>query len=97
MGPEAKIEKIVCDYAAAQGCLVYKFVSPSRRSVPDRIFFFRGSCWMIEFKAPGKKVTEAQRREIERLEAEGCRVYVVDNMIEGKSRVENEIYYALNS
>lgn len=51
---EKEIEKKVCDYAKASGMLVYKFTSPARRSVPDRLFIPEGkSAFFIEFKREG--------------------------------------------
>lgn len=65
---EKDIEAEVCRWAKAQGILVYKFTSPTRRSVPDRLFVLPGGrvCF-IEFKAPGKKPTVQQNRELNKL------------------------------
>ena len=82
---EKHIERKVCDYAKSCNFLVYKFTSPQRRSVPDRMFISAtGVVLFIEFKAPGKKLTEGQAREIGRLKARGMPVYVVDDPDEGK-------------
>lgn len=70
------------------GGLSLKFVSPARRSVPDRITltpipaehreivakYFR----FVEYKAPGQKPTDSQRREHERYRALGFTVDVID-------------------
>ncbi len=90
-GPEAKIEDRVCDYAKKSGCATYKFVSPNRRSVPDRIFFHQGHCWFIEFKAPGKKPTSGQKREIERLRVAGIETFIVDGETMGRMVIDAEI------
>ncbi len=82
---EKDIEKAVCDYAKSKGVIAYKFTSPNRKSVPDRLFCgYHGHHWFIEFKAPGKKPTPKQWREIERLRKLGHIVYVVDNIEWGK-------------
>ena len=84
MGPEAKIEKAVRDYARSKNCLVYKFTSPSNRSVPDDIFFpWDKPCFLIEFKGPKGKLTEMQNREIHRIKAHGHAAYVVYSVEEG--------------
>lgn len=58
-----------------------KFVSPGRRSVPDRIVTLPGGkVIFVELKAPGNKPTEAQLRDHERRRALGCDVRVIDNM-----------------
>ena len=77
---ERDIEKKACDLAKAAGWLVFKFVSPSQRGVPDRIFIRQGRIVFIEFKAPGAKPTKLQNRMIERLCVQGCTVYVCDSV-----------------
>ena len=85
---EKEIEKAVCDYAKKRGYLVYKFSSPARISVPDRIFISpNGMVLFIEFKREGKKPTKAQQREIARIAKQGVYVTVVDNVERGKEIV----------
>lgn len=56
----------------------YKFTSPSRRSVPDRLCAFPyGKIVFVECKAPGKEPTKLQWREIDKLRAMGHDVVVV--------------------
>lgn len=91
-GPlEKAIEKKVCDYAKSLGCLVYKFTSPSRRSVPDRMFIAPGGhVWWVEFKRRGEKPTAGQAIEIEKMKAQGCVVWVCDDVVKGKQIVDLE-------
>ncbi len=85
---ESDIEDAVCRYARARGLRAYKFTSPHRRSVPDRIFLGPGRLvFFIEFKRPGEKPTAAQAREIAQLRGDGFDVYVVDDIEEGKALV----------
>lgn len=88
---EKDIEKRVCDYAKAQGCLVYKFTSPARRSVPDRMFIMSHGkgVFFIEFKRRGKKLSEAQTVEKAKIENQGITVWVVDNVEDGKHAVRH--------
>lgn len=89
---EKTIEKKVCDYAKEKGMLVYKFTSPARIAVPDRLFITAtGRVFFCEFKAPGKKPTPAQEREHHRLREQGCAVYVIDNLEGGVSMVNGEV------
>lgn len=81
---EKQIEAKVCAYAKEKGCLVYKFTSPGRASVPDRMFVYQGEVFFIEFKRKGKKPTVAQEREIGRLRDNGVRVWTVDDVDGGK-------------
>lgn len=86
---EKQIEQRVCDYAKSRGWLVYKFTSPNRAAVPDRLFIAPGGRVMfVEFKAAGKKPTAPQVREHERLRAQGVPVYVIDNVVDGKAVVD---------
>jgi hypothetical protein len=88
---ERDIEKAVCDYAKSKGLIAYKFTSPNRRSVPDRLFCGPGNVhFFIEFKAPGKKPTAKQQREIDRLQGLGHHTYACDNIEVGKSIVQSE-------
>lgn len=87
---EKDIEKKVCDYAKSLGILVYKFTSPARRSVPDRLFIMPGGrgVFFIEFKRRGQKPTPAQHVEIEKIRERGIGVVVADNVHEGKCCVD---------
>ena len=83
---EKQIERSVCDYAKSIGFLVYKFTSPERAAVPDRMFITpKGKVFFCEFKREGAKVTPAQAREHERLRAQGVTVFVVDSIEKGRA------------
>lgn len=77
---ERDIEKKSCELAKAAGWLTYKFVSPAQRGVPDRIFIKDGRVVFIEFKALGAKPTKLQWCMIERLQGQGCKVFVCDSV-----------------
>ena len=86
---EKVIETKVCDYAKSTGMLAYKFTSPNRASVPDRLFITSsGFVFFIEFKRLGKRPTPQQTREIDRLINHGMAAFVIDNIEEGKSVVD---------
>lgn len=81
---EKDIEKKVCDYAKEHGFLAYKFTSPARMAVPDRLFISpMGVVFMIEFKRGGQKPTPAQEREHTRLRQNHMLVFVIDNVDDG--------------
>lgn len=89
---ERDIESAVVKYATMLGILSYKFTSPSRAAVPDRIFIGQdGMIVFIEFKREGLKPTVMQEREHNRLMAHGCRVNVVDSVTLGKSVIDGMI------
>lgn len=86
---EKDIESKVCAYAKAAGCLCYKFTSPSRRSVPDRLFIAPGGeVFFIEFKRLGQKPTAAQGVEIGKIKRQGVPVCVTDTVAGGKVMVD---------
>jgi hypothetical protein len=84
---EKQIEAKVCDYAKSKGVLAYKFTSPARAAVPDRMFIYNGRMFFIEFKREGQKPTPAQEREHNRLRQHKINVFVVDNVEQGKSTI----------
>ena len=85
---EKQIEAKVCDYAKELGLGVYKFTSPARAAVPDRMFIYKGRVFFIEFKREGQKPTPAQEREHNRMRQHQINVFVVDNVPEGKLMVD---------
>lgn len=86
---EKVIEAKVCDYAKSKGVLAYKFTSPARAAVPDRLFISPdGRVWFCEFKREGQKPTAAQTREHEKLRQHRVNVFVIDNVPEGQAMVD---------
>ena len=85
---EKQIESAVCDYAKFKGMVVYKFTSPARAAVPDRLFILNGRMFFIEFKRGGQKATPAQEREHHRLRQQAINVFVVDNVAAGKECID---------
>ena len=81
---EKEIEKKVNTYARETGWLQYKFVSPGKAGVPDRMYFYTGHTLLIEFKALGKKATALQDKEMRLIRRAGIHCYVIDNVTEGK-------------
>jgi len=94
MKSESKIETAVCKYAKENGFYVRKFSSPSNRGVPDRIFISPCGKWFcIEFKAPKKKATALQEREIKLIEKNSGKCYVVDDYTQGKDIIDAHIHF----
>jgi hypothetical protein len=86
---EKIIEAKVNAYAQSKGILVYKFTSPARRAVPDRIYITpKGTVVFVEFKRAGQKPTPPQEREHHRLRTQNVMVFVIDNVDEGKAMVD---------
>lgn len=82
---ESTIEKYLVDKVKKAGGIAYKFTSPARRSVPDRLVLIGDDGYtpptivFVELKAPGKKPTPSQTREHARIRALGFRVEVIDS------------------
>lgn len=86
---EKHIEAKVCDYAKQRGLLVYKFTSPARAAVPDRLFILPGGrMFFCEFKREGQKPTIPQEREHLRLRQHKVSVFVIDNVDAGLRMVD---------
>lgn len=77
---ERDIEAYLVKRCKEIGALCDKFVSPQRRSVPDRLITFSGRVLFVELKATGKKPTEAQVRDHERRRAAGAEVVWLDSV-----------------
>jgi len=89
MGQESSLEAAATRYAGSKGIWTRKFVSPANRSVPDRVFGFNKTCVWIEFKAPGKKPTDAQADEIAEMRARGLLALYMDDLPETKRLLDD--------
>ncbi len=77
---ERTVETYLVATVRCAGGDAYKFSSPARVSVPDRIVIFPPArVYFVELKRPGGKPTKGQLREHERLRALGCDVRVIDS------------------
>lgn len=76
---ESTIERYLVRKVKAAGGECYKFVSPGRKNVPDRLCVFPGArlCF-VELKAPGETASAAQLREHGRLWRLGIPAHVAD-------------------
>jgi hypothetical protein len=76
---EKHIEQALVKKVKSLGGLCEKYVSPARRSVPDRLVSLPGGrIIFVELKAPGKKPTENQKRDHEKRRKLGMDVRVID-------------------
>lgn len=77
---ERDIENYLRDKLREAGGIAFKFTSPARRGVPDRLCLFpSGRMMFVELKAPGAKPTTLQQREHQRIRDLGQRVDVIDS------------------
>jgi len=62
------------------GGIAYKFTSPQRRSVPDRLCLLPGGeIFFVECKSTGKFPTKLQKQEHETIRSLGFSVHIVDS------------------
>jgi len=86
---EKIIEAKVVAHAKKLGMLCYKFTSPSKRSVPDRLLITpAGVVFFMEIKRKGQKPTPSQAVEIDKIRKQGVAVFVVDDVAVGKAMVD---------
>ncbi|MBE16520.1 MAG: putative nuclease [Prokaryotic dsDNA virus sp.] len=89
---ESKIERDFCKYATKSGCIAYKFSSPARRGVPDRLIVCpNGVSFFIEFKNETGNLSVMQLREIQKLRDRGQRVYVCDHKGQAETILDLEL------
>jgi len=84
---ESTIEKAVCAYAKAKGCLIIKLAGQNQRGQPDRLFIRAGRCLFVEFKAPGKHPTALQLKWLDKLNDQGMAVAWCDDIERGKDQI----------
>ena len=68
--------------------LCYKFTSPGRVGVPDRICIYNNRIWFVELKRPGGKLRKIQEKVIKDIRNQGAEVLVFDN----KEDIDKWIY-----
>jgi Holliday junction resolvase len=78
---ELDIERYLVKRVAELGGTAYKFSSPSRANVPDRIVVLPGGVIaFVELKAPDITPREAQLRELDRLTKLGAHATWINNL-----------------
>lgn len=88
---ESQIEASIVAYAKKQGVLSYKFVSPSQRAIPDRLFVYQGKVLFLEVKRQGETPTLLQLHEMAKLKGQGMFVTWVDSVTDGKMYIDKLI------
>jgi len=89
---ESSIEKKCRLYVESKGGWLKKWVSPGNVGVPDRICcLLGGHVLFFEFKRPGKGLSDIQIEVISEMRTMGCKVYVVDNVLDFKKIIEEKL------
>ncbi|WP_186266908.1 VRR-NUC domain-containing protein [Burkholderia gladioli] len=104
---EKTVEAYLVERVRALGGTAYKFTSPARASVPDRIVILPpGRIFFVELKRPGGKLTRGQEREHEHLRRLGADVRMLDsigainaflNEVETASPVPGHVRFSMES
>lgn len=77
---EKQLEAKIGKWCKANGFLYYKFSSPAKRGVPDRVAIAPGGgVGFLELKRKGNKPTSLQCKEILTLTEQGCQATWTDN------------------
>jgi hypothetical protein len=76
---ESDIEKKFTQEIKKIGGIAYKFSSPGRTSVPDRLVLIKDFCFFAEIKAPKKPPTMLQKLEHVKISEYGFKVLVIDS------------------
>ena len=75
---ERDVERYLIKECEKRGWLCWKFVSPGRRGVPDRVVIRHGSVAFVEVKRNGGRVSPLQIRRIKELTRRGVAARVVE-------------------
>ncbi len=70
----------------------YKFTSPGRAGVPDRLFLTpAGGVFFVEFKQPNGKLSKLQENEHRIIRKHGHDVYVAWDLIQAKHIIDEQV------
>lgn len=84
---ERDVERYLIKECEKRGWLCWKFVSPGRRGVPDRIVIRPGSVAFVEVKRKGGRVSPLQIRRIEEL----IRLLIPARVVKTKGEIDEMI------
>ena len=84
---ERDVERYLVKECKKRGWLCWKFVSPGRRGVPDRVVIRPGSVAFVEVKRKGGRVSPLQIRRIEEL----TRLLIPARVVETKGEIDEMI------
>lgn len=84
---ERDVERYLIKECEKRGWLCWKFVSPGRRGVPDRIVIRPGGVAFVEVKRKGGRISPLQIRRIEEL----IRLLIPARVVETKGEIDEMI------
>lgn len=85
----SKIEAELKKYVEDKGGIFYKFTSPKRKNVPDRLVVLpKCMPFFMEIKGEGDVLSSGQRREIQYLQERGQIVFITEAVPQGKMQID---------
>lgn len=93
---EKEIEKKLKIGVEKKGGICYKFTSPNKDGVPDRLILINGYSIFVETKAPDKKPRPLQKKQIRDIQKRGIPVYIISTIDEIDTFLNEELTYFLN-
>jgi len=88
---ESSLEKKLTAEVKKSGGKAYKFTSPGRRGMPDRLILKPGGqALFVEMKAPGKPLEPLQVKRGSELRALGFKVYKIDSIDDIQKFIQEE-------
>lgn len=84
---ESTVERRLKEYAESLGIWTRKFISPSRRGVPDRVYLANGLVMFMEVKRPGETLTKLQRYELDLIRDHGGCAEWANSIEDGKDLI----------
>jgi len=88
---ESQLEKKLTSEVKKRGGRAFKFTSPGKRGVPDRLILKPGGqALFVEMKAPGKPLEPLQVKRGSELRALGFKVYKIDSIDDIQKFIQEE-------
>ena len=88
---ESQLEKKLTSEVKKRGGRAFKFTSPGKRGVPDRLILKPGGqALFVEMKAPGKPLEPLQVKRGSELRALGFKVYKIDSLDDIQKFIQEE-------
>lgn len=76
---EKPVENYLLNACRTQSLLCFKFISPARGGVPDRVVISPGRTVFVEVKRPGEGPDPRQKRMHAKIRRHGGEVFIVDD------------------
>lgn len=86
---ESAVEHYLTQRCQSLGFLSWKYISPTRGGVPDRIVITSATTCFVEVKRPGEEISNRQIATIETMRKAGAQVHIVDSATQVDELIEH--------